>query len=357
MLADSYYIKRTFKLARLGKGYVSPNPLVGSILVKNNRIIGKGYHQKFGSSHAEIMAIESASEPVKGSTLYCNLEPCCHTNKKTQPCAQRIVEKGILRVVISSLDPNPEVNGKGVELLRQAGIEVDIGILDKENQELNKFFLKYITKQLPYISVKIAQTVDGKIACNTGEQTWITGDESKALVHRWRSEYDATFVGANTVMVDNPQLTVREVSGRNPLRIVLDGSLNVNQRHNILSDGSQKNTIIITGQNNDESKLNKIRSSGCRIIELPIDNYGRISIKKILRKLAGMNIASILVEGGQQIFSQFIQGDFVDDYRIFISPQVWGKGIPSINNNQKIQSRFKLKKIETYGEDVLLTYR
>ena len=207
---DKKFIRRSFHLAQKGKGHVSPNPLVGAVIVKNGKVIGKGYHKKYGSAHAEVNAINNSTESVAGSTLYCNLEPCSHIKKQTPPCVPLIIQKKIKKVVISNFDPNKEVNGKGIKQLREAGVEVVTDVLEDEGKDLNKFYFKYVKEKLPYITLKIAQSIDGKISVAKNKQTWLTGKESIKYVHKLRSEYDAVLVGAGTIRTDNPQLNVRD---------------------------------------------------------------------------------------------------------------------------------------------------
>ena len=224
---DYYFLRQCFTLAKKAKGFVSPNPLVGAILVKKGKVIGRGYHKRYGSDHAEVNALKNAKEGVAGSTLYCNFEPCCHTKKQTPPCVPLIIQKKIKRVVISNFDPNKEVNGKGVKQLREAGVEVITDILEDEGKDLNKFYFKYVSEKLPYITLKIAQSIDGKISEAKDKQTWLTGKESINYVHKLRSEYDAVLVGAGTIRTDNPLLNVRTIKGRNPIRIIIDGKLSI----------------------------------------------------------------------------------------------------------------------------------
>jgi diaminohydroxyphosphoribosylaminopyrimidine deaminase/5-amino-6-(5-phosphoribosylamino)uracil reductase len=346
---DLYYMKRAFVLAKKGSGKVSPNPLVGAVLVKDGRIIGEGYHQKAGDKHAEINAIESAIVPVAGATLYCNLEPCCHLDKKTPPCAQRIIKEGISRVVIASLDPNPMVNGGGVALLKASGIRITCGLGEERNRELNRFYIKHITKGIPYITVKMAQTIDGKISKAAGKQSRISSPESIKRVHRWRSQYDAVLVGAQTVRTDHPQLTVRNVTGRNPKRIIVSAHLNLPVEEFYKGD----TTYIFTSK----PGMTKFRDPSSHIIRIKESHDGRLSMKKIVHYLAKAGFTSLLVEGGNTIFNQFIFSGLADELKIFIAPLIWGKGIASVSAN-KIQSRiYALHCVQRSGQDVLLTYR
>jgi diaminohydroxyphosphoribosylaminopyrimidine deaminase/5-amino-6-(5-phosphoribosylamino)uracil reductase len=352
---SEYFIKRTFKLAKKGSGYVSPNPMVGAVLVKNGNIIGEGYHQKFGEAHAEVNAIESATESVVGSTLYCNLEPCCHLNKKTPPCAQRIIKEGIKKVVICNLDPNPDVNGKGVQIIREAGLEIETGVLEVEGVKLNRFFFKYIKINMPFVTVKIAQTLDGKISEIKGEQSWVTGKESVNLVHKWRSEYDSVLVGAGTVLIDNPQLTVRDVDGRNPYRIILDGKLKISPELKVFNLENPEKTIIVTTKIAKKKKIREFENMGIRVISINTTN-DRIYLKNILTEIVKIGISSVLVEGGSHIFSQFISENIFDELKIFISPKFFIKGLPAVNLFTGKYLNLNLTNSEKIGGDLLLTY-
>ena len=348
------YIKECFELAKKGKGYVSPNPLVGAVIVKDGKIIGKGYHTGYGKPHAEVEAIKNATEDVKGSTLYCNLEPCCHTKKQTPPCVPLIIQKGISEVVISNFDPNPAVNGEGVKQLRNAGISVITNVQENNGKELNRFYFRYVTKKIPYVTIKAAQSLDGKISKDRNQQTWLTGKESKIFVHQQRAIYDAVLVGANTVNVDDPQLDVREVEGRNPKRIIIDGKLNISLDSHILSANDIANTWIITSENSDQIKLKKVIEKGVTVFQLPADN-SRIKLIDILKKLGEEKITSLFVEGGSNIFSQFVDQKLFDELIILQAPLKLGNGVDGIPDSTLL----KLNKIrdEQIGKDRKFTYR
>lgn len=331
MAEDKKYIKRCFELALKGTGSVSSNPLVGCIIVKEGKIIAEGFHKKFGTPHAEADAINNATENPLEATLYCNLEPCCHTNKKTPPCADKIIESGIKRVVISNIDPNPFVAGKGVAHLRSFGIEVITGILEEEGKYLNRFFFKHITTGLPYVTLKIAQSIDGKITSEEGKQTWLTGKESAQFVHSQRAVYDAVLVGANTVNIDDPQLNVRLVEGRNPKRIVVDGRLTSSIDAKIFNDNEAGKTILFTEENSDAKKIELLENRGVKIFRLPAASGGRMPMAEILKKLGEENIISILVEGGSEIFTQFISESLFNELIILKAPVTLGKGINAFN--------------------------
>ena len=351
---DEYYLKQCLTLARKGKGRVSPNPLVGAILIKHGKIIGQGYHNKFGEAHAEVNAIKNATGNVVGATLYCNLEPCCHTNKKTPPCVPLIVKSKIKKVVISTLDPNQEVNGEGVEQLREAGIDVISGILEDEGKELNKFYFKYTTKKLPYVTLKIAQTIDGKISEAKNKQTWLTGIESIKFVHRLRSEYDAVLVGANTIKVDNPLLTVRKVKGRNPIRIVIDGKLSIPLNSRILNNNEPEKTWIFTSNSSNQRKLKQIEKRGIKVFPVKSSANKKINLNSVLKILTKNKITSVLVEGGQEIFSQFFNQKLLDELIILQSTKILGNGLSGFNSTDL--KNLHLREIKQLGADLRIVY-
>jgi len=353
-LNDINYIEQCFNISRKGLGHVSPNPLVGAILVKDDKIIGRGYHKKFGEAHAEVNAIKKSRVDVAGSTLYCNLEPCCHTNKKTPPCVPLIIQRNIKRVVISNLDPNREVNGKGVKQLRDAGIEVITGISEEEGKEINKFYFKYIKQKLPFVTLKIAQSLDGKISEAKNKQTWLTGKESIKFVHKLRSEYDAVLVGANTIKVDNPLLTVREVKGRNPIRIVFDGKLSIPLGSRVLNNNEPEKTWIFTSNNPNQRKLKQIEKRGVKVFSVKNSANKKINLNSILKILANNKITSVLVEGGQEIFSQFFNQKLFDELIILQSPKILGKGLSSFNSTDL--KKLHLREIKQLGADLRIVY-
>jgi diaminohydroxyphosphoribosylaminopyrimidine deaminase/5-amino-6-(5-phosphoribosylamino)uracil reductase len=352
---DEEYLNRCFELAAKGTGTVTPNPLVGAVLVKNGKVIGEGYHKKYGDVHAEVDALNNSRGDASEATLYCNLEPCCHTNKQTPPCVPLIIKNGIKKVVISNLDPNPNVSGEGVIQLQQAGIEVVIDQLKNEGKELNKFYFKHTTSNFPYITLKIAQSMDGKISKLKNEQSWLTGEESNRFVHQQRAAYDAVLVGANTVAVDDPQLNIRNVEGRNPKRIILDGKLTIYLNTAILSADDIENTWILTGKNADKDKINQITEKCARVIQFNTDENEQINLMDILNKLGKEKITSLFVEGGSNIFSQFIDANYFDEIIILEAPITLGKGV----NGIPVSSLHHLKKIssEKIGKDLKSVYK
>ena len=347
-------MKLCFELAKKGEGNVHPNPLVGAVIVKDDSIISTGYHKKYGSAHAEKNAIDNASISLTGSTLYCNLEPCMHTDKQTPPCVPAIISGNIGRVVIANTDPNKKVNGKGIEILRAVGIEVITGILEEEARELNRFYFKFMETGLPYVTIKIAESLDGKISAKQGMQTWLTGKTSRKFVHAQRSIYDAVLVGTNTINIDNPKLTVREVEGRNPMRIVLDANLNSQIDSGVFNDNESR-TIICCLSNANANKKQKLLESGAELIEFEPGHNNLINLKELLSKLASMKVTSLFVEGGGHIFEQFISQELFDEILVLKAPVKLNSGVDWISLKQV--DNLNLHRHESLGEDILFTYR
>ncbi|OGU29968.1 MAG: riboflavin biosynthesis protein RibD [Ignavibacteria bacterium GWA2_35_9] len=358
-MTDESYIRLAIEIAKKGAGKVSPNPMVGVVIVKNERILGAGFHEKFGSKHAEINAIEKVKENIEGATLFTNLEPCSHYGK-TPPCVDRIISEKIKRVVIGTLDMNPLISGKGVKKLKSAGIDVKVGVLENECIELNKFFFKYVTKKLPYVSLKAAQTIDGKIADKSGESSWISSLQSRKYVHSLRAKYDAVLVGKGTVEKDDPKLTVRLVEGRNPKRVILDANLDIKLSHRIFTKNNDRNLIVITSKKNagKKRKINKLNSLGALVLFAKEESGEKVDLKSALRELYKIGIASVLVEGGSEVFTSFVKENLFDDMLMFISPRILGCGVPLIGNlgikNLQKSVKAKIGNVEKIGDDILL---
>jgi diaminohydroxyphosphoribosylaminopyrimidine deaminase/5-amino-6-(5-phosphoribosylamino)uracil reductase len=333
-LDDIDYMKRVIQLAEKARGRTSPNPMVGTVIVKNGRIIAEGFHQEYGKKHAEIMAIDSASEPVGGATLYCNLEPCTNDipNKKTPPCSERIIKEKISRVVIASVDPNPYINGKGIQKLKENNIRVELGLLAEESRILNQKYFTFMRLGRPFIHLKIAQSLDGRIATNQGQSRWITNESALKKVHELRAEYDAILVGINTVIQDNPSLTVRRVKGRNPYRIILDDRLAIPQTAQVVTDRFKTHTIIFTSVPKENRTAQQLTKEGIRIIHMDTGLSKYLNVAEVVRTLAEMNISSLLVEGGGEIFTSFLKANLFDKITFFISPMIIGTGIQSIGD-------------------------
>jgi diaminohydroxyphosphoribosylaminopyrimidine deaminase/5-amino-6-(5-phosphoribosylamino)uracil reductase len=320
---DELFMRRAQELALFGKGYVSPNPLVGCVVVHNDRIIGEGWHANYGGPHAEVNAVNSVTDKslLSESTVYVNLEPCAHFGK-TPPCADLLVHHAVKKVVISNVDPNPLVDGGGIRKLRQAGIEVVTGVLEKEGRELNRRFFIAIEKKRPCIILKWAQTADGFMAKENYDSKWISNAHSRQLVHKWRSEEDAVLVGTKTVFHDNPQLNVREWAGRNPIRIVIDRFLKLSPKLHVF-DRTQPTLVYNVLKHEEHEKLVLAR----------VDETDFLN--GIVSDLQKRSIQSVLVEGGAQTLQFFIDAGLWDEARVFTSPHTFGKGIrsPQLHGN------------------------
>jgi diaminohydroxyphosphoribosylaminopyrimidine deaminase / 5-amino-6-(5-phosphoribosylamino)uracil reductase len=327
---DNYYMKLALKLAAKGKGYTNPNPMVGAVIVKNDRMIGQGYHQCCGQNHAEVNAIQNATEDVTGSTLYVTLEPCCHQGK-TPPCTDMIIRHKIARVVIGATDSNPLVSCQGIHRLQSAGIEIKRGILEDECRNLNEVFFHYMETGLPFVTVKYAQTIDGRIATATGQSQWISSPASLKFAHQLRAEHDAILVGIGTVLKDNPALTVRRVRGRNPLRIVVDSGLAIAADTNVMQNLSRTPTLIVTTKNDSDPHFQKLARAGAELITVDADD-GHVNLRKLLQLLAARNISSVLIEGGAQIITSAFKDDLVNRLITVIAPKIIGKGIEAIGD-------------------------
>lgn len=334
MDTDKIVMQRCLALAKKGEGYVSPNPLVGAVIVKGGKIIGEGYHKKYGGPHAEINAIARAlkkTATLEGAILYVNLEPCYHYGN-TPPCVDTILEHKFKRVVIATKDPNPLVQGKSIQKLRQHGVECELAVLKDEALLLNEKFFSYITSGLPFVALKAAQTNDGFIARPDGSSRWITNSKSRKFVHLLRSQYDAVLVGANTVIHDNPLLTLRSIKGRNPVRIIMDGKLKAPLSSKVFN--TEAPTIVYTADELNTTKKTKIKaleSKGIVVVSMPSKN-GKIKIRSILKDLGKHKITSVLVEGGQQVYQSFFYDHCVKKIYLFTSPKNFTYGISTFGD-------------------------
>jgi diaminohydroxyphosphoribosylaminopyrimidine deaminase / 5-amino-6-(5-phosphoribosylamino)uracil reductase len=323
---DNEYIRRCLELAARGAGAVSPNPMVGCVIVRNGRVVGEGYHRRFGGPHAEIEALRRAGSKARGATLYVNLEPCSH-HGKTPPCVTAILRAGITRVVTSSPDPNPLVAGKGIRTLRRSGVKVTKGVLRRESEQLNEKFFTYMRTRLPFVGIKVAQTLDARVADYKGTSQWITSLAARKEAHLIRSEYDAILVGANTVLKDDPRLTVRHTSGRNPLRVVLDSKLLVNPGARVFHT-KKAGTILFTTANamsRRKSVVEKLSRQGVYVLGL--ENGTSLDLRLILRTLAALGVSSLLVEGGAATISQFLEQRLAKRLHLFAAPMMLGSGL------------------------------
>ena len=315
-------MRMALDLARQATVGVRPNPKVGAVIVKDGVILGQGYHKYFGGPHAEIEALNNAGGSVQNATMYVTLEPCCHYGK-TPPCTDAIIKAGIKRVVIGMPDPNPLVHLKSIEILKQNGIQVETGIEEAACKQLNREFITLITTGFPFVTMKIAQTFDGRIATRNRHSKWITGSEARKVGHQMRSESDAVVVGIGTVLADNPRLTVRHVNGRMPIRIVMDSRLRIPLESHLLTDEFADKTIIAT-TSVDSDRRGKIISRGAKIWDIPADNAGRISVPGLLKKSVTEKISALMVEGGSEVYTSFLKEKLVHRLVLFLAPKLLG---------------------------------
>ncbi|MBI4435947.1 MAG: bifunctional diaminohydroxyphosphoribosylaminopyrimidine deaminase/5-amino-6-(5-phosphoribosylamino)uracil reductase RibD [Candidatus Omnitrophica bacterium] len=358
---DEFYLKRVLSLAERGRGKTAPNPLVGALIVKKGRIVSEGFHQKLGLPHAEVMALRRAGDRAKGGTLYVNLEPCCHVGR-TPPCTEAILPSGIREVVIGMKDPNPLNSGRGIRILRSHGIRVNVGVLKKECEELNAPFIKTMTRHLPYVTVKVAQSLDGKIATFTGASHWITGETTRRLVHAERAHSDAILVGVNTVLKDDPLLTARQYGKPllyQPTRIILDRYLRTPRNSRLIQSSFSAPLILAIGKDVPEKRLLSYHPYPIVFLRMETEG-GKVKLSPLLKTLAEMEITHLLVEGGGTVIADFFEHRLVDRILWFIAPKLIGgkeaptsfegKGFPKLS--QAIS--FKKVKVRKVGEDLLI---
>jgi len=311
---------RALELAKLGTGYTSPNPMVGCVIVKDGRIIGEGWHMKYGGLHAERNAFLSCIEDMKGAELYVTLEPCCHYGK-TPPCTEAIVEHGIKRVIVGCTDPNPLVGGKGIEFLREHGIEVTIGVLEEECRKLNEVFFHLVSTKKPFVVLKYAMTLDGKIASPAGDSKWITGEDSREHVHYLRKKYTGIMVGIGTVLADDPMLDCRIDHGVNPIRIICDSNLRIPLESRIVKSSREIETIIAFCKGDREKKY-KLSKAGVTLMEFEDDE--RVDLKKLMERLGEKGIDSILLEGGGTLNEAALEAGIIKKAYVYIAPKIIG---------------------------------
>lgn len=312
-------MRMALRLAAKGRGRTSPNPMVGAVLVKGGTIISSGWHRKAGSPHAEAIALKKAGKTARGATLYLSLEPCSHTGKRTPPCTPFVIQSGIKRIVVAMIDPNPRVSGKGIRAIRAAGIEVTTGVLEAEAKKLNEAFIKHVTKKRPLVTLKIAQTLDGKIATASGESRWITGEKARKEGHRLRDHNDVILVGINTVLRDNPSLTTRIPGGRDPIRVIVDSKLRLPLTAKVLTQKSSAKTVVATTENAPKSQIRKLQAAGAEVMTAKAVR-GRVDLGDVMKKLGQMDITSVLIEGGAEINASALKSGVVDKVVLFIAP-------------------------------------
>lgn len=359
-LTDKEYMLRAISLAKKGEGWTNPNPMVGAVIVKDGRIIGEGYHKKYGELHAERNAFASLKESAKGATMYVTMEPCCHYGK-TPPCTQAIIEHKIGKVVIGSKDPNPKVSGKGVQILKEAGISVVEDFLREECDKLNPIFFHYIKTKTPYVVMKYAMTLDGKIATKTGESKWVTGKEAREEVQHMRHRYMGIMVGIGTVLADDPMLNVRAKDKKSPIRIICDSKLKIKEDSQIVKTAFNQRTIVVYADSqNIQEKLERLHSLGVETLYCP-DESNQIDLKKLMIYLGNEGIDSILLEGGGKLNESAVRLGIVKEVQAFIAPKLFG----GVNSKTPIEGigvnlpseavRLKYIDICQIGEDIKIT--
>lgn len=360
MNCDLKYMKMALKLAAKGRGFVKTNPLVGSVIVKNGVVLSTGYHRAYGEYHAERNAILNLKTSAHGATLYVNLEPCVHYGK-TPPCTDIIIDSGIRRVVVGTLDPNPIVSGKGIDKLRKNGIIVDVGLMENQCRKLNEIFFHNIETKMSFVALKFGTTLDGKISTSAGMSKWITNVEARRHAHFLRSVYSGILVGINTVIEDDPQLNCRLVGKRNPVRIVCDTNLNIPFNCQIVKTAKKQATYVASSVKSGR-KIDMLKEAGVRVINVEKLN-GHINLKQLLGKLYDLGIDSILVEGGSEINYGFVEQRLINAVYSYISPKliggvsaktpVGGKGFQNLNEAISLRN----ENVKFLGDNILLEYR
>ncbi|MCT4594297.1 MAG: bifunctional diaminohydroxyphosphoribosylaminopyrimidine deaminase/5-amino-6-(5-phosphoribosylamino)uracil reductase RibD [Anaeromicrobium sp.] len=320
---DEKYMKRAIELAKKGEGLVSPNPLVGAVIVKDGKVIGEGYHKYYGGNHAEIEAFNSANDSVEGATMYVTLEPCFHKGK-TPPCVKEIIKRKIKRVVIGIKDPNPLVAGKSIELLKDEKIQVQVGLCSEEIKILNEEFIKYITTKEPFCILKSAMTLDGKIATKTGDSKWITNEKSREYVHQLRNRVSAIMVGVDTIIKDDPMLNTRLTgTSVDPLKIIVDTRGRIPIESRVVNMDSDKGVILATTNLIDKEKEEELKNRGVNLIKTPLKN-DRVDLKYLFKELGNRGIDSLLIEGGGTLNDSLLREDLIDKIIFFIGPKIIG---------------------------------
>ena len=359
------YMRMAIELAKKGAGAVNPNPMVGAVVVKNGEVIGRGYHKFFGGPHAEVYALEEAGEKAEGATIYVTLEPCSHYGK-TPPCAKKIIDMGIKKCFIGSSDPNPKVAGKGVAMLKEAGIEVVENVLKEECDKVNQVFFKYIKTKIPYLFVKCGITLDGKIALSNGISKWITNSIAREKVQYYRNKFMGIMVGINTVLIDNPSLTARIENGVNPFRIIVDPNLQIDENCKVVKNNEDEKTMIITSQKNlftedtenTEIQIKQKRLSEENKVKFIFIDGEKFSFKEMLEEIGKTGIDSILLEGGETLISLAFEENVIDGGEIFIANKILGdsRAKPFISGfvREKMEEAVQLTNVRNniYGENV-----
>ena len=357
---DVAYMRRALDLAARARGRTSPNPMVGAVVVKDGTVVGEGFHAFAGSDHAELEALREAESAAAGATLYANLEPCCHYGR-TPPCVDRIIQAGVTRVVAACEDPNPAVSGKGVAALRAGGLVVDVGILQEEATRLNEAFFTYIRSGRPFVILKAAASLDGKIATQTGDSRWITGESARQHVHHLRNEVDAVLVGIGTILRDDPMLTTRLGTSdqRDPTRVVVDNLARLPLRAQVINRASTAPTILAVSQMAPRARLDVLEREGVQVLVVP-ESPRRVSLGNLMEALGKMGFVSVMIEGGAEINASALQEGIVDKLLLFLAPIIiGGKSTPTAVGGEGIETlrqatRLRNVRIERFGEDILI---
>ncbi|MCB2166108.1 MAG: bifunctional diaminohydroxyphosphoribosylaminopyrimidine deaminase/5-amino-6-(5-phosphoribosylamino)uracil reductase RibD [Deltaproteobacteria bacterium] len=357
---DRFYMQMALELAQKGTGYTSPNPLVGAVVVKDQKVVGRGYHERYGGAHAEVNALRQAGAQARGATLYVTLEPCNHTGQ-TPPCTAAILAAGIRRVVVAMRDPNPGVKGGGSAFLRQSGIDVVDSVAEEAARRQNPFFLKHIQTGMPFVILKCAATLDGRIATRTGDAQWVSGPESRQFVHELRHAMDAIMVGVDTVKIDNPSLTTRrpDGSGSDPTRIILDTRLSTPVNARVLTQASTAETIVVTSPDVSAAKRQPFIDNGVRVMDCRC-REGRIDLTALMKQLGAEGIASVLIEGGSRVSGSALRSGIVDKLYFFYAPKLLGgdDGVPICRGPgpERMQDCLNIADmiVHRFGRDVML---
>ncbi|MCX5776141.1 MAG: bifunctional diaminohydroxyphosphoribosylaminopyrimidine deaminase/5-amino-6-(5-phosphoribosylamino)uracil reductase RibD [Candidatus Firestonebacteria bacterium] len=349
---DMLYMQRAITLALKAEGLTKTNPIVGCVVVKNNRIVGEGYHKIFGGAHAEVMALDKAGSSAKGATIYVTLEPCFpYSGKKTPPCVEKVINAGVKRCVIAMQDPNPKVAGRSIALLKKNGIKVQLGLMKQAAECINEPFIKLIRTGLPLVISKMAITLDGKAAAYTGDSKWISNEQSRTVVHYKRSKLDAIMVGVGTVKQDNPELNVRMVKGRNPLKVIIDPNCEIPLKAKVLKDG--KNLLLIVNTGANKQRVNKLLKRNIRVISVA-GKEGTVNLKSTLSLLPVFGISSVMLEGGPTLLTAALKEKVVDRIMWFISPKILGgdgKSVVGTMGFNSIKNAIKIKEPTFCGLD------
>lgn len=349
-------MQRALSLAEKGRGFTSPNPMVGAVVVKDGVVLGEGYHAKFGQEHAEVLALRQAGEKARGAELFVSLEPCCFFGK-TPPCVEAISAAGIRKVYVAMIDPNPKVNGQGIAALQSAGIDVQLGIAEQEARNLNRGFISLMTKNRPWITLKLALTADGFIADASGRSRYLTGETARNYVKQQRQQHDAVVVGLGTVFKDDPSLLPLDQQGFIPRRIVFDEQFNIPERMQLVTDEYRSRTIILTGMHQKAEKAKHFHGLGVTVEEVPLDEFGWIDIAAAFKRLGELGITSVYCEGGSQLAGSLINARLVDELQLFYAPKVLGMGLRSFSGIMKsLDEAIPLKwtELKQFGEDVFI---